>query len=289
MSKAMTGANQRDRSNIYASKSLSDAELQKISKLIYQWAGIVLTDQKRDMVYNRLSRRLNDLKFSSFSEYIDYMEQNQHGEECQNFINALTTNLTSFFREAYQFPILAKHATSRARAGSYSVWCAAASTGEEPCSIAMTLNETLGNSLGPRIWATDINTSVLKTAASGIYRLSDLDNLTAEQKKKWFLRGTGAQQNMVKIKHELLTSINYQQLNLLDPIWNLPGPFDAIFCRNVMIYFDQKTQVQLMKRFAKMLKPGGLLFAGHSEHFGNMTIPFRLRGQSVYALAQDTQ
>ncbi|KML24149.1 chemotaxis protein CheR [Leclercia adecarboxylata] len=279
--------NQSDKKSIYNTIQLSNDELQKISRLIYQWAGIVLTEQKRDMVYNRLSRRLRDLNFSSFSQYIEYMECNPHSEEYQHFVNALTTNLTSFFREAYQFPILARHASERK--GSYSVWCTAASTGEEPCSIAMTLNETLGHSVGPRVWATDINTEVLQKASKSIYRLSDLGNLSTEQKKKWFLRGTGSQKHLVKVKRELLAGIHYQQLNLLDSVWDIPGPFDAIFCRNVMIYFDQKTQELLMKRFAKMLKPGGLLFTGHSEHFGNMASPFRLRGQSVYALAQEAQ
>lgn len=265
---------------------LSDRDLQKISELIYQRAGIVLTEQKRDMVYNRLSRRLRDLKLTSFTDYVKQLELNQNSHEWQSFINALTTNLTSFFRESYHFPILAEHAS--ARAGNYTVWCTAASTGEEACSIAMTLDETLGRSIaGPRVWATDIDTEVLEKANNAVYRLSDLDSLTPEQKRQYFMRGTGAQENLVKVRKELLSSIRYQQLNLLDANWDVPAPFDAIFCRNVMIYFDQKTQEKLMQRFAKMLKPGGILFAGHSEHFSNMNGPFRLRGQSVYHLAQE--
>ncbi|MFJ1230742.1 CheR family methyltransferase [Yersinia proxima] len=265
---------------------LSDRDLQKISELIYQRAGIVLTEQKRDMVYNRLSRRLRDLKLTSFTDYVKQLELNQNSHEWQSFINALTTNLTSFFRESYHFPILAEHASTRT--GNYTVWCTAASTGEEACSIAMTLDETLGRSIaGPRVWATDIDTEVLEKANNAVYRLSDLDSLTPEQKRQYFMRGTGAQENLVKVRKELLSSIRYQQLNLLDANWDVPAPFDAIFCRNVMIYFDQKTQEKLMQRFARMLKPGGILFAGHSEHFSNMNGPFRLRGQSVYHLAQE--
>lgn len=266
-------------------EELSDKDLQKISELIYQRAGIVVNNQKRDMVYNRLSRRLRELSLTNFNDYIRQLEANPHSEEWQAFVNALTTNLTSFFRESYHFPILAEHARKRPH---YTVWCAAASTGEEACSIAMTLDETLGPSIGrARIWATDIDTDVLQKATNAIYKLSDLKNLTIAQKRNYFLRGAGAHENMVKVRKELLASICYQQLNLLDPKWDIPAPFDAIFCRNVMIYFDQKTQEHLMQRFAKMLKPGGILFAGHSEHFNTTHGPFSLRGQSVYNLARD--
>ncbi|WP_145542204.1 CheR family methyltransferase [Yersinia alsatica] len=272
--------------NFRIQEELSEQVLQKIGALIYHRAGIVITSQKRDMVYNRLSRRLRELKLTSFAHYVQMLESDQHCDEWQPFINALTTNLTSFFRESYQFPLLAEHA--QARAANYTVWCTAASTGEEACSIAMTLDEALGRSIaGPRVLATDIDTEVLQKANNGVYRLSDLVNLSSEQKKQYFLRGSGAQESLVKVRQELLSTIQYQQLNLLDSNWNVPAPFDAIFCRNVMIYFDQKTQEKLMSRFAKMLKPGGLLFAGHSEHFNNMNGPFRLRGQSVYYLAQE--
>ena len=246
----------------------------------------MLNQQKHDMVYNRLSRRLRQLGLKTFTAYLNLLESDHNSAEWQLFINALTTNLTSFFREAYHFPVLAEHA--RARQQNYSVWCTAASTGEEPCSIAITLNDVLGQSLsGPRIWATDIDTEVLAKATAGVYRHADIQSLTPEQKRAYFLRGTGAQQDQVKVKPALLSSIQYQQLNLLSAEWRVPAPFDAIFCRNVMIYFDQRTQHQLLRRFAKMLKPGGLLFVGHSENFSNMNGPFRLRGQSVYCLAQE--
>ncbi|WLI76319.1 CheR family methyltransferase [Kosakonia sp. H02] len=265
--------------------ALTANELEKISELIYQRAGIVLTPQKKDMVYNRLSRRLRELNLRRFDEYIALLINNPTSKEWQEFINALTTNLTSFFREAYHFPTLAKHAQSRG--GMYNVWCAAASTGEEPWSIAMTLEAALGRSItGPRVIATDIDTDVLEKATQGVYRLADLDTLTEQQKKTWFLRGTGEQASMVKIKSEYRNTVQFRQLNLIESQWDIPAPFDAIFCRNVMIYFDQNTQEKLLKRFAKMLKPGGILFVGHSEHFQNMNSPFRLLGQSVYRLAE---
>lgn len=265
--------------------SLTDSELQRVGKLIYKRAGIVVNAQKREMIFNRLSRRVRTLGLATFSEYIGLLESYAEHPEWQSFINALTTNLTSFFREAYHFPILAEHA--RQRANGYSVWCTAASTGEEPCSIAMTLNEQLGASVaGPRIWASDIDTEVLAKAEAGIYRLSDLDALTLAQKRHYFLRGAGDNSEWVKARRELLSSIHYQQLNLLDEKWSVPGPFDAIFCRNVMIYFDAATQQRLLQRFSRLLKPGGLLFVGHSEHFNHPHIPLRLRGQSVYELTE---
>ncbi|EPT0357211.1 CheR family methyltransferase [Enterobacter cloacae] len=268
--------------------SLTDSELQRVGKLIYRRAGIVVNAQKREMIFNRLSRRVRTLGLASFSEYIGLLESHSEHPEWQNFINALTTNLTSFFREAYHFPILAEHA--RQRANGYRVWCTAASTGEEPCSIAMTLNEQLGASVaGPRIWASDIDTEVLAKAEAGVYRLSDLDALTLAQKRHYFLRGAGDNSEWVKARRELLSAIHYQQLNLLDEKWSVPGPFDAIFCRNVMIYFDAPTQQRLLQRFARLLKPGGLLFVGHSEHFNHTHIPLRLRGQSVYELTEATR
>ncbi len=169
----------------YSSYNLTDTDLNKIIKLIYQRAGIVIAPQRRDMVYNRLVPRLRALGLNHFAQYLRALESSAEHAEWQHFVNALTTNLTSFFREAYHFPILAEHA--RGRTGNYSVWCTAASTGEEPYSIAITLDETLGNSLtGPRILATDIDTSVLEKARAGTYRLSDVNNLTQEQKKKVF-------------------------------------------------------------------------------------------------------
>ncbi|MEM6051508.1 CheR family methyltransferase [Erwinia sp. P7711] len=270
----------------YAQCNLPDPELDKIINLIYQRAGIVITRQRRDMVCNRLAPRLRALGVESFHTYLKLLESTPNHDEWQLFINALTTNLTSFFREAYHFPILAEHA--RSRSGGYTVWSTAASTGEEPYSIAMTLDEVLGSNLtGPRILATDIDTSVLSKAKTGTYRLNDINNLTQEQKKKYFLRKVTAGEQQVKVRDSLQKDVHFQQLNLIAQNWDIPAPFDAIFCRNVMIYFDKANQKRLLNRFAKLLKPGGLLFVGHSEHFNNMDSPFRLQGQSVYYLAKD--
>ncbi|WP_369814411.1 protein-glutamate O-methyltransferase CheR [Erwinia sp. Leaf53] len=265
---------------------LSDTHFKRISQLIYQRAGIVLADHKREMVYNRLVRRLRTLGLDDFGRYLALLESEQNSAEWQAFINALTTNLTAFFREAHHFPLLAEHA--KRRSGSFNVWCAAASTGEEPYSIAMTLAETLGSGPGKfQVTASDIDTQVLETALAGVYRQEELRTLSPSQLQRFFLRGTGPHEGKVRVRPELASMVNFMQLNLLANEWTLPGPFDAIFCRNVMIYFDKETQEKILRRFVPLLKPGGLLFAGHSENFSQISREFYLRGQTVYGLTKE--
>ncbi|MBP2167084.1 chemotaxis protein methyltransferase CheR [Erwinia toletana] len=265
---------------------LSDTHFRRISQLIYQRAGIVLADHKREMVYNRLVRRLRTLNIDDFGRYLALLEHDQNSAEWQAFVNALTTNLTAFFREAHHFPILAAHA--KQRSGSFNVWSTAASTGEEPYSIAMTLAETLGAGQGKfQVHATDIDTQVLEKALAGVYRQEELRTISPQQLQRFFLRGTGPHTGMVRARPELAGMVNYAQLNLLAPEWSLPGPFDVIFCRNVMIYFDKETQEKILRRFVPLLKPGGLLFAGHSENFSQISKEFYLRGQTVYGLTKE--
>ncbi|MDH2897072.1 MULTISPECIES: protein-glutamate O-methyltransferase CheR [Rahnella] len=265
---------------------LSDTHFRRISELIYQRAGIVLADHKREMVYNRLVRRLRILGLNDFGSYMALLENDSNSPEWQAFINALTTNLTAFFREAHHFPILAEHA--RSRPNNYSVWSTAASTGEEPYSIAMTLSEALGPRMAScRIQASDIDTQVLEKATAGVYRLEELRTLSPQQLQKFFLKGTGPHSGLVRVRPELAQMVAFQQLNLLANQWQLNGPFDAIFCRNVMIYFDKETQEKILRRFVPLLKPGGLMFAGHSENFSQISREFYLRGQTVYGLAKE--
>ncbi|NVP67378.1 protein-glutamate O-methyltransferase CheR [Escherichia fergusonii] len=263
--------------------ALSDSQFRRICQLIYQRAGIVLADHKRDMVYNRLVRRLRGLGIADFGHYLSLLEADQNSPEWQAFINSLTTNLTAFFREGHHFPVLAEHA--RRRQGEYRVWSAAASTGEEPYSIAITLADTLGLVPGRwRVFASDIDTDVLEKARNGIYRLEELKTLSPLQRQRYFLRGTGPHQGLVRVRQELVNFVDFSSLNLLDRQYAVPGPFDAIFCRNVMIYFDKTTQQEILRRFVPLLKPDGLLFAGHSENFSHLVRNFTLRGQTVYAL-----
>jgi chemotaxis protein methyltransferase CheR len=266
--------------------TLSDAHFRRICQLIYQRAGIVLAEHKRDMVYNRLVRRLRDLGLDDFGRYLGMLEADPNTSEWQAFINSLTTNLTAFFREGHHFPILADHA--RKRTGEYRIWCAAASTGEEPYSIAITLADVLGQTPGRwKVFASDIDTEVLQKARKGIYRLDELKTLSPQQLQRYFMRGTGPHQGLVRVRQELANYIEFNVVNLLDKQYQVPGPFDAIFCRNVMIYFDKNTQQDILHRFVPLLKPQGLLFAGHSENFSNISREFWLRGQTVYGLSKD--
>ncbi|MGO4307193.1 CheR family methyltransferase [Cupriavidus sp. RAF12] len=261
---------------------LTERDFEKVRALIHKRAGISLGSHKREMVYSRLARRLRSLQLGDFGSYLSLLESDEGSQEWEFFTNALTTNLTSFFREAHHFPLLAEHAKKTGR--PYSVWCAAASTGEEPYSIAITLAEALGDRAGT-VLATDIDTQVLAKARNGVYTSEQVARLSQERLKRFFLKGTGARAGSVKVKPDLASTIAFEPLNLLAPDWGLREKFDVIFCRNVMIYFDKPTQGRILERFAPLLKPNGLLFAGHSENFSYVTRAFQLRGQTVYELA----
>ena len=262
---------------------LTDHDFTKIRALIHHRAGIALGIQKRQMVYSRLARRLRELRMKEFSTYLSFLESDPKSDEWELFTNALTTNLTAFFREPHHFPVLAEHVRSCSR--PLSVWCSAASTGEEPYSIAMTLIEALGNcGSSVTVVATDIDTQVLAKGAAGVFTMEQVSKLSPQRLKRFFLRGSGAQAGKVKIRPEVAAMVKFSQLNLLDPRWAFKEPFDAIFCRNVMIYFDKPTQHKILQRFAPLMKPHGLLFAGHSENFSFASQILRLRGQTVYAL-----
>jgi len=258
-------------------------DFERVRGLIYKRAGIALADSKQEMVYSRLARRLRATGITSFVTYLDELERGSNDQEWEAFTNALTTNLTSFFREEHHFPLLAEHVSKRK--GPLEVWCSASSTGEEPYSIAITLCEAFGTLTPPaHIVATDIDTNVLNTASNGVYPLDRLDKLASERAKRFFLRGKGEQAGLVRVRPELRKMITFKQLNLLSDDWPVSGPFDAIFCRNVMIYFDKPTQGKILSRFAPLMKPDGLLFAGHSENFLYVTDAFKLRGKTVYEL-----
>lgn len=261
---------------------LTDRDFDKVRALIHRRAGISLGAQKREMVYSRLARRLRALQLNDFASYLALLEADEYSGEWEFFTNALTTNLTSFFREAHHFPLLAEHAKRIGR--PYSVWCAAASTGEEPYSIAITLAEALGERAAT-VLATDIDTQVLAKARTGVYSADQVARLSQERLKRFFLKGTGQRAGQVKVKPELAATIAFEPLNLLAADWGIRERFDAIFCRNVMIYFDKPTQGGILERFVPLLKPHGLLFAGHSENFSYVTRAFQLRGQTVYELA----
>ncbi len=263
----------------------SDHDFQRVRALIHKKAGIALAESKQEMVYSRLARRLRAIGVGSFKQYLDDLESGRDAREWEAFTNALTTNLTSFFRESHHFPILAEHA--RRMKEPIEIWCSASSTGEEPYSIAMTMCEAFNTMTPPvRIVATDIDTNVLATGAEGVYGMDRLDKLAPERARKFFMRGRGAQEGLARVRPELRQLISFKQLNLLGDDWPVKGPFDVIFCRNVMIYFDKPTQGKILSRFAPLMKPEGLLFAGHSENFLYVSDAFKLRGKTVYELDQ---
>lgn len=265
--------------------SFSDTDFERVRKLIYQHAGISLSPVKKDMVYSRLARRLRALNKATFGDYLDALERNG-GDEWERFVNSLTTNLTSFFREPHHFPILADHLRKLGNRRPVRIWCSAASTGEEPYSIAMTVAETFGTEVSHvSIVASDLDTNVLATAQKGVYGMDRLEKMSPERLRRFFLRGTGAQEGFAAVRPELKRLIEFRRINLLDASYSVKGPLDVIFCRNVMIYFDKPTQYKILSRFAPMMQPDGLMFAGHSESFLHAADLFRSLGKTVYALA----
>ena len=263
----------------------SDADFERVRKLIYQHAGISLSPVKKDMVYSRLARRLRALNKHSFTEYLDSLERHG-GDEWERFVNSLTTNLTSFFREPHHFPILAEHLRQIGNRRPVRIWCSAASTGEEPYSIAMTVAETFGTEASHvSIVASDLDTNVLATAQKGVYAMDRLEKMSPERLRRFFLRGTGNQEGFAAVRPELKRMIEFRRINLLDASYPVKGPLDILFCRNVMIYFDKPTQYQILSRFAPLMQPDGLLFAGHSESFLHAADLFRSQGKTVYVLA----
>lgn len=264
------------------------SDFEYVRKLIYEHAGISLSASKQNMVYSRLARRLRANELSSFKDYLGLLESGD-AAEWEAFTNSLTTNLTAFFREAHHFPVLAEHIRKRKSQQPIQLWCSASSTGEEPYSMAMTMVDIFGSFSPPvHILATDVDTSVLATAQQGVYAMERLEKMPQDKLKRFFLKGSGSHAGSARVRQELRDMITFRQINLLDEAWPVRGPFDAIFCRNVMIYFDKPTQYQILQKFVPLLAPDGLMFAGHSESFHHAADLFRLRAKTVYELAQPT-
>jgi chemotaxis protein methyltransferase CheR len=260
--------------------ALNDRDFATVRQLIADYAGIKLSLQKRNMVYNRLLRRLRARGVGSFGDYLQLV-QREGSDEREAFVNALTTNLTAFFREPHHFDLLLARARERAgrRGAPLRCWSSACSTGEEAWSIAMVLREAEcpGEVLG-----TDIDTEVLNTAQAGVYRMDRASALPAERLRKHFLRGTGDNEGLVSMRGELRSMVRFGQLNLQSPVWPAMERFDVIFCRNVVIYFDREFQKKLLTRLADLLVPGGLLMVGHSESFPAAHPGFRSCGRTAY-------
>lgn len=259
----------------------TSADFDRVQDLIYRRAGISLHDGKHAMVYSRLSRRLRDTGHQSFKEYLSWLEATE-GAEWQEFVNALTTNLTSFFREHHHFQIFSELLKAKSAAAPWRVWCAAASTGEEPYSITMTALEALGSRPHFSLQASDIDSKVLATAANGVYKAESLKGISPAQMQAFFMRGKGTNAGMVRVKPELKALVEFLIVNLIKDDWPFKEPFDVVFCRNVMIYFDADTQRRVLERIHRVMKPGGILFVGHAENFSDSKDLFVLKGKTAY-------
>lgn len=261
-------------------------DFERVRALIYKHAGISLSPIKQDMVYSRLARRLRARGEKRFADYLDALERSHDAKEWEEFVNALTTNLTSFFREAHHFDVLVDFLRKAGSSRPIKIWCCAASTGEEPYSIAISACEAYGSLTPPvQIIASDLDTNVLAQGERGVYGQDRIERLSAERIQKYFLKGTGDQAGKARVRPELQRLMSFRQVNLLEASWSVQGPFDVIFCRNVMIYFDKPTQYTILKRFVPLLRPEGLLFAGHSENFIHAVDLFRSQGRTVYVRA----
>jgi chemotaxis protein methyltransferase CheR len=253
----------------------------RVRALIYERAGISLHEGKQAMVYSRLSRRLRDTGHNSFESYLKWLESgNGAQQEWQEFVNCLTTNLTSFFREEHHFLALTEWLSARANQPT-RIWCCAASTGEEPYSLAITVAETMGLHAPVKIICSDIDTNVLATASRGVYD-ANARGLNPQRLRTYFLRGKGGNSGSIRVKPELARLVEFKPFNLMQTSWQLGDPFDVVFCRNVMIYFDAPTQRKVLERIHGVMKPKGQLFVGHSENFTESRDLFTLRGKTIY-------
>ncbi|MCK4841038.1 MAG: protein-glutamate O-methyltransferase [Methylococcales bacterium] len=256
-----------------------------LRKISNEYSGILVPDDKFDMFYSRLSKRVRMRGLPDFKAYCDFLENN-YDVEFTDFINAITTNLTSFFREQHHFDylentvlpdVLKRNSTTK----TIKVWSAGCSTGEEPYSLAMTLLENTPPGWNISILATDLDTNVLQTAANGVYTSDKVDGLDNATLKRWFKKGSGVNSDKVKLSKDLQSIIHFKQLNLMKE-WPIKNNFDFIFCRNVLIYFDKETKERLAQRYGNLLAAGSYLFIGHSESLHQLDTDFNLIGNTIY-------
>lgn len=264
----------------------TEKDFNALRKIANDHTGIIVTDDKYDMYYSRLVKRLRSLKLGSFAEYVKYLKAND-ATEFTPFIDSITTNLTSFFREKHHFdqlkaeliPDLCKRPDVTS---GIKVWSAGCSTGEEPYTIAMTFLEALANKpVKAKILASDIDTTVLSKASKGVYELERINGLPTNIKKRWFFRGKGNNSGLVRVSPELQNILEFKQVNLMQD-WPMKEKFHVLFCRNVVIYFDRETKIKLFERFANQLADGGYMILGHSESLQGLSHRFETIGKTVY-------
>jgi chemotaxis protein methyltransferase CheR len=268
---------------------LGDADFLYLRAFVLEHCGIALGDHKRQLVQGRLFRRLRALGLSNFGSYCELLRRDPQAE-LGELASAISTNVTSFFREVHHYDLLADELLPRwlhekRREGDrLRIWSAGCSSGEEPYALAMVLAEALertGSRLDAKILATDLSPQALETARRGVYPLERINGISEERRRRWMLRGDGEYEGLACVHPRLRELVTIEPLNLLHP-WPMRGPFDAIFCRNVVIYFDQPTKRRLFQRYADLLPAGGYLFLGHSESLHGINDEFELMGRTVY-------
>jgi len=270
-----------------AGPSLGEAEFAFLREFVLQHCGISLGDHKRQLVQGRLLRRLRALGLSGFADYCDLLRRDPDAE-LGELASCISTNVTSFFREMHHYDLLVDELLPRwleeKRGGRLRIWSAGCSTGEEPYAIAMVLAEALersGAGIDAKILATDLSPQALAAARKGVYPIDRLGGVSDARRKRWFLRGEGSFDGFVQVHPRLRELVTIQPLNLLHD-WPMQGRFDAIFCRNVVIYFDKPTKQRLFARYAGKLEDRGYLFLGHSESMYGLSDDFDLIGRTVY-------
>jgi chemotaxis protein methyltransferase CheR len=268
--------------------SFSNEDFNSLRDQVKEVTGITLADSKRELVYGRLSRRLRVLGLSSFRDYRDLLASSDGQGEIAEFTNAVTTNLTSFFRESHHFDylrdqFLVKRAADASGSRRIRIWSAGCSTGEEPYSAAMTIAETLPdwNRWDIKILATDLDSDVLARAQARVYKEDRVRGMNPRRVAKFFTESTGPAGRQYTVNADLASMVSFRQLNLMHTL-PMKGPLDVIFCRNVVIYFDKDTQRQLFARMSKLQRPGDLLFMGHSESMFKVSEAWNLIGKTIY-------
>ncbi|MDO6994346.1 protein-glutamate O-methyltransferase [Brachyspira innocens] len=271
--------------------ALTDAEFNELVKIIYDKTRIQMTNHKRALVTSRLSKRLRALHMDSFREYIDFVK-NAKDEELTNFVNAVTTNKTDFFRENKHFEYMKSNFLpewekkfKEGKVKNLRIWSAACSTGEEPYTIQMTLHEYFGSNYDRydiKVLASDIDTNVLAHGRAGIYKEESVEPIQPNILRKYFLKGTGDKEGLYKVKDILQKNLFFRQLNFKDEDFDIHTQFDLIFCRNVIIYFDKEFQKELFNKFHRYLKEDGLVFIGHSETLFGVSDKFKYVSSNIY-------
>ncbi|MHB9027899.1 MAG: CheR family methyltransferase [Candidatus Latescibacterota bacterium] len=265
------------------SPDLTDAQYLRLANIVYEQAGISLGDSKKELLHARLGKLLRKRGISGFGEYLRILREDATGEELISLIDAVSTNVTDFFREENHFDFLAERITELTCPGNPRIWCAGCSSGEEAYSIAITLREYSPKPVLPLpcVLATDISTRMLEHAAAGVYPLSAVERLHPALVKKYFLKGKNTARGMIRVKKTLADLIVFQRSNLIEPLTH-GQTFHFVFCRNVMIYFDNQTRRDVVRKFHQLLEPGGYLIIGHSESLNGISHPFRYIQPTIY-------